>query len=156
MRAFTRAKQYSEKKYAFTYRTATKVRCDLELIQSEVIEDWYTICRVKHANRSWFERTRFGHRLMCASRLSPEACVEGTREHMLGIARAILNKKNAYYKRCAVEVGAHHVYLWSPRNSVKNAVVKFSVAKKFATTVLPILEANTLYHNMGHNDQSCG
>ena len=62
----------------------------IALSKSEYMDDWYTIVRAQHIEREWMERTtQNSYRFMSSERLSPEACIEGTAEHMIALARAI-------------------------------------------------------------------
>lgn len=64
-----------------------------------------------------------------------DADVEGTAEEMRALARAIRDRGHYSAKRCAVDVGADRVYLWSPRNSMCRAVVSLTAADSLALMI---------------------
>lgn len=71
--------------------------------------------------------------LYVSSRLS-DADVEGTREEIAALARAILAGGSAEFKRCAVEMDDTERYwlLWSPRNSRRRGMVPRERAETWA------------------------
>jgi hypothetical protein len=82
-----------------------------------VSDDWYSV-----------EPGRFGG-----------ASVEGTADEMREIARAILGRSDARFKRAAVLVLHGHAEMWSPRNSTGRRVVPLAVADDFARRALAML-----------------
>jgi hypothetical protein len=64
-----------------------------------------------------------------------DADVEGYPEHMKGIATAIRERGEAYYKRCAVRVDGNYAYLWSPRNSRRHTRVSLAEADALADII---------------------
>lgn len=62
--------------------------------KSKIIDDWYVI-----------------------EGINTDACIEGTAEEMLQIAKAIENRGRESFRRCAVNVNGNDAILYSPRNS---------------------------------------
>jgi hypothetical protein len=83
-----------------------------------VDDDWYSV-----------ERVRFGG-----------ASLEGTADEMREIARAILARSDARFKRCAVRVFGGHAEMWSPRNSMSSRFVPLDIADDFARRALAMLD----------------
>jgi|GEM_PF-7039520 len=89
----------------------------LTLVKCDGFEDWYTIERAEHEGRQWMKPIGpHSMALMCSSRIS-DADVEGTRAEMLEIAKAIRERKSAWFKRCAVSFNDGSAWFESPRNS---------------------------------------
>lgn len=106
------------------------------LEKSEWLDDWYTIVRAKHDGRQWLERAGSnGMKFMCSERIS-DACVEGTSEEMMQIAKAIKTRSSASFKRCAVWIKGDIAYFCSPRNSTIDAEVALEDADAFAESVI--------------------
>ena len=96
----------------------------IALSKSEYMDDWYAIVKAQPIVREWMERTTPNcYRFMASERLSPEACIEGTAEQMLALARAIQLREAVSFKRCAVHFEADGVHFSSPKNSERDAVV---------------------------------
>ena len=93
----------------------------LELHKTD-IEDWYVI--------EWIDAVH-----------KPDAEVEGTREHMVGLARAVLNHEAHCEKRCAVDARGKRVRFWSPRNSrsQEGGAVDQETAYNLAVSILKTL-----------------
>ena len=109
----------------------------LALSKSEYMDDWYAIVKAQPIVREWMERTTPNcYRFMASERLSPEACIEGTAEQMLALARAIQLREAVSFKRCAVHFEADGVHFSSPKNSERDAVVSAEDADEFAAHVL--------------------
>jgi len=109
----------------------------LALSKSEYMDDWYAIVKAQPIVREWMERTTPNcYRFMASERLSPEACIEGTAEQMLALARAIQLREAVSFKRCAVHFEADGVHFSSPKNSERDAVVSVEDADEFAAHVL--------------------
>lgn len=106
------------------------------LKKSDWLDDWYTIERAHHDNRQWLESTGpDSMQLMYSGRIS-DACVEGSADEMVEIARTIKARGVVSFKRCAVRVAGAHAYFCSPRNSGKDAEVPLADAEEFADQVL--------------------
>jgi hypothetical protein len=82
-----------------------------------VSDDWYSV-----------EPGRFGG-----------ASLEGTADEMRQIARAILGRSHARFKRAAVDATGDYCEMWSPRNSTGRRVVPLAVADDFARRALALL-----------------
>ena len=109
----------------------------IALSKSEYMDDWYAIVKAQPIVREWMERTTPNcYRFMASERLSPEACIEGTAEQMLALARAIQLREAVSFKRCAVHFEADGVHFSSPKNSERDAVVSVEDADEFAAHVL--------------------
>mgnify|MGYP000908259882 FL=1 len=109
----------------------------IALSKSEYMDDWYAIVKAQPIVREWMERTTPNcYRFMASERLSPEACIEGTAEQMLALARAIQLREAVSFKRCAVHFEADGVHFSSPKNSERDAVVSVEDAEEFAAHVL--------------------
>ncbi len=111
----------------------------IKLQHCEDLGDWYSIVRADHDGRQWMQRTRYGSRFMMSERLSPEACIEGTKAEMLEIARAIRCRDKAEFKRCAVKFEDDGFHFWSPKNSIRSTVVSKHEADLFVCSVLEML-----------------
>ena len=102
---------------------------------------WYTIIRAEHDGREWIENIDTNtSRFMCSERLSPEACIEGTKEEMLDVAKAIKNNGLAKYKRVAVSFAFGGFVFWSPKNSEHEAFISVEDADEFAEQVFKELK----------------
>lgn len=108
------------------------------LTMRESMDEWYVIEWAQHENREWFEPTEWGSMFMTSSRIS-KADIEGPAEHMLGIARAILEDEEAHYKRCYVKVDVDRCYMRSPRNDEEDGVVHIEDARDLARHILATL-----------------
>lgn len=73
---------------------------------------------------------------MMSERLSPEACIEGTKAEMLEIARAIKWRDKAIFKRCSVNFEDDKFHFWSPKNSFCSVAVSKHEADMFACSVM--------------------
>ena len=108
----------------------------ITLDTSGILSDWYNIVRSEHDGREWYESTGPNcSRYMCSERLSPEACIEGNAEHMLGIAEAIKARGRASFKRCAVRVEGEFAYFCSPKNSEHEVAIPLVDADEFAAQI---------------------
>ena len=108
------------------------------LTMIESMDEWYVIEWAEHENLQWFEPTEWGSMFMTSSRIS-KADIEGTAEHMLGIARAILDGGEAHYKRCSVRVDGDRCYMSSPRNDIEGGVVHTQDARDLAKYIIATL-----------------
>jgi hypothetical protein len=100
--------------------------------------DWYSIIRKEYIPTDWWEQSEPMSSKYCNSeRLIPnDACIEGTKEEMIAIAKAIKNKESVSFKRCAVRFDRQGYYFCSPRNSRKEAFISDEDALEFANEVL--------------------
>ncbi len=98
------------------------MRC--ELIRSGDSDwDWWTIERKEHDGREWLQETGPNSASYMRSARPSDACIEGTSDEMLAIAKAITAGESVNFKRCAaVRVGKTY-HLSSPRNSQVPAVL---------------------------------
>lgn len=115
------------------------VRGELVCKRSDELEDWFTIERAEHDGRTWMEPVDYGggikgSALMMSCRIT-DACVEGTGEEMLSLARAIDRGSGDNFKRCAVYPCEGGFALSSPRNSTYAAVVPADVALRLAASI---------------------
>lgn len=111
--------------------------------KSDWLSDWYVIEKAKHENISQFVPIGpNAARLFNSARMS-DADVEGPLAEMQDIARAILDKGNAYHKRCACQVNGEYVEFWSPRNSQRNGIVPYADAVTLAHEILAIVPEMT-------------
>ena len=107
----------------------------MKLKMVEQWEDWYTIERADHDGRIWLERTGpNSSAIRCSSRFS-DADVEGTTEHMLGIAKAIRERGEYSAKRCSVLISDGKAHFCSPRNSRIDGVVSVAEADELADQI---------------------
>lgn len=108
-----------------------------------LVEDdgWFTIEKAEHENEHRLIPDAYGASLWYSGRIS-DACVEGTAEHMLAIAQAIIEKRDHDERRCAVEVSedGQTVAFWSPRNSRENGVVPYADALALAHEIIEKLD----------------
>lgn len=85
-----------------------------------LVEDdgWFTIEKAEHENEHRLIPDAYGASLWYSGRIA-DADVEGTAEHMLAIAQAIIEKRDHDERRCAVEMlmDCKSVAFYSPRNS---------------------------------------
>ncbi|MFM9635017.1 hypothetical protein ACKI10_47055, partial [Streptomyces galilaeus] len=79
---------------------------------------WWLIERAEHDGRSWLELGPLGCTLRVSARFS-DADVEGTGAEMRAIAQAILERRGAHAKRCAVYFEDGKAHFRSPRNSTR-------------------------------------
>ena len=104
---------------------------------NQCYDDWFTIIRAEHDGKEWLEQVGpNSHQFMRSERLSPEACIEGSADEMLDIARAIKARRGASFGRCAVHFEDDGVHFWSPRNSQHDGVVTIEEADEFADQVI--------------------
>jgi hypothetical protein len=102
---------------------------------------WYTIIRVEHDGKIWWEPTGPNSaRRMASERLTPEADIEGSAVEMLAVAHAIKNREAVSFRRCAVHFEDDGVHLCSPRNSEYDAVVTIEEANELADQIIKELE----------------
>lgn len=115
----------------------------IKLKKSECLDNWFMIVRAEHDGREWWERVESGcERFMTSERLSPEACIEGTAEHMIGIATAIKERSMESFKRCEVRIEGDAAYFRSPKNSDGDVVVPLESADDLAAQILAELAPN--------------
>lgn len=113
----------------------------MRLILKYDIDDWYTIEKAEHENRTRIKQIgKNSFSFMDSARIS-NACVEGTGEEMIAIARAIENRTGVAFKRCAVFFADDGVHFWSPRNSRTDGVVTVEEADDLAKQILATLAA---------------
>lgn len=106
------------------------------LVKDDHEFDWYTIEKSEHENKQWLEQVGLNSfSFMDTARIS-DACVEGTAEEMIEIARAIENRTSASFKRCAVHFGDDGVHFCSPRNSTVDGVVSIEEADELARQII--------------------
>jgi len=107
--------------------------CPLTIVGED---DWCTIERAAHSNTyglaptsepGWFQGTYSG-------RIS-DADVEGEPDEMLAIAKAIRERSQVAFKRCAVSVENGIVHFRSPRNSRRDGVVLLEDADALAAEI---------------------
>lgn len=110
----------------------------LVLRKSEWLDDWYVIEKADHNGKVWLEPLEHGFAFQHAARFS-DADVEGSREEMLDIAQAILDRGQASHKRCAVRVNGDDVFFRSPRNSQREGHVTYNIAERLAHDIRSIL-----------------
>lgn len=104
--------------------------------KSDFTDDWYVIERAVHDGRQWLEHVPGGLSLQCSSRFS-DADIEGTMEEMQAIARAIIERGKAHFKRCSVDACASStVFFSSPRNSTRNGEATLEAADALAAEIL--------------------
>jgi len=113
---------------------------DERILCRHSIGEWYNIIRAVHENVECDVETDDGFSHECSSGIS-NAGVEGTKGHMIQLARAILAGKHFEERRCAVSQpkkfkGETTVTLWSPRNSNWRAKVPLSRAITLAKQIL--------------------
>lgn len=115
----------------------SRLAMKIKLKKNEYLSDWYHIVRAKHDGRYWTERIdERTSRCMLSERLSPEACIEGTKDEMQQIARAITARSYVIFKSCAVDVRGKTAYFWNPRGSEKKVGVSLKHADEFAAHVV--------------------
>ena len=101
--------------------------------------DWYLIERAEHDGRDWIQtETDDGGQTsgtcMVSARIS-DACIEGTSEHMIGIAHAIEKGGEYNAKRCAAKTVGGRVLFHSPRHSQVRASVSMTAAMRLAVSI---------------------
>jgi hypothetical protein len=97
--------------------------------------DWYVIERAEHDGLVWLEQLdEHAIAVRCSSRFS-DADVEGTGEEMLAIAKAIENRSDTRFRRCAVSIRGDSVAFWSPRNSQDKGSVSYTEAVELAALI---------------------
>lgn len=110
------------------------------------MDDWYTIIKAEHDGRVWVEDISESsgiprhQKLMLSERIS-DACVEGTAYEMLEIAKAIKEKADISFRRCAVSFEYDGVHFYSPRNSSIDGIVSIDEADELADQILEKLGA---------------
>jgi hypothetical protein len=107
-----------------------------EPLTMRVNRDWCVIERAQHDGRMWLEQLGANSAVLRTSARISDADVEGTREEMAGLARAILDRDSFEERRCAVRVDGDHVELWSPRNSQRPARIPYHHAEALAREIL--------------------
>jgi hypothetical protein len=112
----------------------------LTLRSSAEFDDWYLIERKEHDGREWLEPTGPNSMSVRRSARISDADIEGTGDEMRAIARAITARADYSEKRCAAEADGERVYLWSPRNSTRRAVVPFAIADALADEIRAALD----------------
>lgn len=113
----------------------------LVLTKSDSLDDWYLVERAEHEGRQWLEPTGPNTmKFMDSARIS-DACVEGTAEEMVELAKAVKARGAASFGRCAVRVNGETAYFCSPRNSTRDGEVPLTDAEEFADKVLALLAA---------------
>lgn len=99
-----------------------EVNMKILLNKVEDMDDWYTIIRAEHEGKEWIEKISEN----CSAYRNSErldgkgqASIEGTRDHILGIAIAIQEKSAVSFKRIAVSYSKENngFFFWSPKNS---------------------------------------
>jgi len=100
--------------------------------------DWFTIERLNHDHKTWFEPTEYGATLRDSARVS-DATVEGTGDLMLALADAIEARVEARFKRCAVRVDNNKVFFWSPRNSQTEGECTLEEADELAGVIRKVV-----------------
>lgn len=107
--------------------------------RSEFVQDWYVVVRTHHDGKTWLEPAVHEGvpylSLKTSERLS-DADIEGTREEMIALMTAILDGKEASFKRCGAEPVDDGWLLGSPRNSTEWAFVSTENARKAAQEFL--------------------
>ena len=99
----------------------------IKLVKSEWLDDWYTIERASHANVHGVEQ-RDGYSALIYSGRVSDACVEGSAEEMVEIAKAIRARGRYSAKRCAVAIDGASAQFWSPRNSMSDDAGRTTLA----------------------------
>lgn len=114
----------------------------LTIRKSDDIDDWYVIERAEHDGRQWLEKTEYGYSFMTSARIG-NADVEGTRDEMLAIAKAVEDRTDFHAGRCAVEFdsGAGQFQFSSPRNSIHADAHTTAVADALAAEIRALLES---------------
>lgn len=103
---------------------------------SDWLDDWYTIEKIEHENIQEFRAIDEDSLFFYDSARISDACVEGFQEEMIQIAKAIKNKENISFRRCAVKFMKDGVHFWSPRNSMKDGIVTINEANELADQIL--------------------
>ena len=107
----------------------------LTIRKSDFMTDWYIIERAEHDGRVWLEKIdEHAMAVRMSSRFS-DADVEGTRDEMIELAKAIENRSDVSFRRCAVEMRGESVAFWSPRNSTHDGVVPYTDALELAALI---------------------
>lgn len=105
---------------------------DITLVKSDIIPDWCIIEWYEHDGREWFEKTGPNSSSFRRSARVSDAEVEGTNVEMIEIAKAIVEKREVEFRRCAVDARDHSaIKLWSPRNSGTPATVNYDNCCRF-------------------------
>lgn len=113
-------------------------RVPLQLVDHA--DGWYSIEKAEHECKGGIVWNRSGGSFHWSGRIS-DADVEGTAEHMIGIAEAIIARGFYSAKRCCVEVskdGATAAFS-SPRNSRRDGVVPYADALALANEIMETL-----------------
>lgn len=111
---------------------------ELTICKSVDLEDWYIIERSEHDGREWMESTDYGSTFRTSARFS-DADVEGSAEHMRGIAIAIRARGIEHYKRCEVDARSEPVTFCSPRNSTVDGECSLAEADLLADKIETML-----------------
>lgn len=111
----------------------------IALVKCEGLEDWYSIELAKHSKTTRLVPLPDGGSVLWTSGRISDACVEGPAEHMRGIAGAIEKRGGYHEKRCAVACSSTHAEFWSPRNSMRPAVVLIEHADVLAKQIREVL-----------------
>ena len=100
--------------------------------------DWYVIERAHYEGEDQWEPTEYGRRLMKPARIAGfYACVEGSGEEMLSLAKAIKEGSRERFKRCGVDATGTRVIFSSPRNGEGvEGSVSMKAAVKLADQIL--------------------
>jgi hypothetical protein len=118
-----------------------KIIYDVELAcrKSDGMTDWYVIERKHHDGREWFERTGSNSFSLRTSARIGNADIEGSGAEMKAIARAIKDRREARFRRCAVRVRDDgNVEMSSPRNSHGPSLVPYARATVLADEILAL------------------
>jgi hypothetical protein len=127
----------------------------LILLKTDVLDDWYVIERAEHDGRVWSEPVpgRPDVAVLRSSARFSDADVEGTAEEMRAIARAIRERQQVSFRRCAVDAriadagrsgrpvyealaaAVTRVRFWSPRNSQTPGSTTFEEALELAVQI---------------------
>ncbi len=114
------------------------VHREIKLVKAECLDNWYTIEWAEHDGRAWFEPTEYGGESLHMSCRISDACVEGSAEEMIEIAKAIQKRGTVSFRRCAIltDINIGTVEFWSPRNSDKHGIVTQLAADNLAEQIL--------------------
>jgi hypothetical protein len=107
----------------------------LKLVKCKSINNWFTIERAEHDNRTWVEQLSPNSSAFRYSGRISDADVEGTLEEMKEIAKAIRARGFAHFKRCMVVVNGNDVLFESPRNSSAPGITTLEEADDLATQI---------------------
>lgn len=108
----------------------------LILCECDGVDDWYTIERREHENKSEIRHIpEWGCMGLFYSGRISDCDVEGTAEEMLSIAKAIEERGSFSAKRCAVSIDGDKAAFHSPRNSMRDGVVSLADADALAAEI---------------------